>query len=341
MNRRKNALRHYAIYFRPFSIFLMALSIYGCSTLPLTTPINEEEQHEIRSKYFLMVTRQKSCSFVFETDTTIKFNTPLQNGTITGNLLIMEPAYLSFTSLGPFGQPILLYSSNQKNFKLLSIPDQRIYAGTVDTDSYRRYAPEGFEPGATYSWLTARVPQNGLELTWISRDGKGRGYWITFKQPVAGIGKNYVLFDPDQGVILQHILENNKGKILMDVRYSHFVNIIDGESPKDTNQCLVPQKIEIQALKGKSSIEILLENPFVVNRKIKEKPLRINEISAPTAGVTDYGLLFVDGTDNHLKYVEEDIRAVKRACRSTTVLKVILETSLLSDEEAHSDDRLY
>ncbi len=35
----------------------------------------------------------------------------------------------------------------------------------------------------------------------------------------------------------------------------------------------------------------------------------------------------------NLKYVEEDIRAVKRACRSTTVLKVILETSLLEENE--------
>jgi deoxyribose-phosphate aldolase len=35
----------------------------------------------------------------------------------------------------------------------------------------------------------------------------------------------------------------------------------------------------------------------------------------------------------NLKLVEEDIRAVKRACRSNTVLKVILETSLLKDEE--------
>ncbi len=35
----------------------------------------------------------------------------------------------------------------------------------------------------------------------------------------------------------------------------------------------------------------------------------------------------------NLKYVEEDIRAVKRACRSTTVLKVILETSLLDENE--------
>jgi len=34
-----------------------------------------------------------------------------------------------------------------------------------------------------------------------------------------------------------------------------------------------------------------------------------------------------------LKYVENDIRAVKRACRSTTVLKVILETSMLTDQE--------
>ncbi|MCF6366934.1 MAG: deoxyribose-phosphate aldolase [Bacteroidales bacterium] len=35
----------------------------------------------------------------------------------------------------------------------------------------------------------------------------------------------------------------------------------------------------------------------------------------------------------NIKYVEEDIRAVQRACRSTTVLKVILETSLLTEEE--------
>ncbi len=35
----------------------------------------------------------------------------------------------------------------------------------------------------------------------------------------------------------------------------------------------------------------------------------------------------------NIKYVENDIRAVKRACRSTTVLKVILETSLLTEEE--------
>jgi len=34
-----------------------------------------------------------------------------------------------------------------------------------------------------------------------------------------------------------------------------------------------------------------------------------------------------------LKKVEEDIRAVKRACRSTTILKVIIETGLLIDDE--------
>lgn len=34
-----------------------------------------------------------------------------------------------------------------------------------------------------------------------------------------------------------------------------------------------------------------------------------------------------------LKLVEEDIRAVRRATRSTTILKVIIETSLLTDEE--------
>ena len=35
----------------------------------------------------------------------------------------------------------------------------------------------------------------------------------------------------------------------------------------------------------------------------------------------------------NLKLVEEDIRAIKRACRSTTLLKVIIETSLLTEAE--------
>jgi len=35
----------------------------------------------------------------------------------------------------------------------------------------------------------------------------------------------------------------------------------------------------------------------------------------------------------NLKLVEEDIRAIKRACRSNTVLKVIIETILLTEEE--------
>jgi len=35
----------------------------------------------------------------------------------------------------------------------------------------------------------------------------------------------------------------------------------------------------------------------------------------------------------NIKLVEEDIRAIKRACRKTTILKVILETGLLTDDE--------
>ena len=37
--------------------------------------------------------------------------------------------------------------------------------------------------------------------------------------------------------------------------------------------------------------------------------------------------------ERNLKYVEEDIRAVRRATRGTTILKVIIETSLLTEEE--------
>lgn len=57
--------------------------------------------------------------------------------------------------------------------------------------------------------------------------------------------------------------------------------------------------------------------------------------SAIENGATELDMVLNVGAlkSGNVKLVEEDIRAIKRACRSTTVLKVILETGLLTDEE--------
>lgn len=57
--------------------------------------------------------------------------------------------------------------------------------------------------------------------------------------------------------------------------------------------------------------------------------------SAMASGATELDMVINVGAlkSGNLKLVEEDIRAIKRACRSTTVLKVILETGLLTEAE--------
>jgi len=57
--------------------------------------------------------------------------------------------------------------------------------------------------------------------------------------------------------------------------------------------------------------------------------------SAVASGATELDMVINVGAlkSGNLKLVEEDIRAIKRACRSTTLLKVILETGLLTDAE--------
>jgi deoxyribose-phosphate aldolase len=57
--------------------------------------------------------------------------------------------------------------------------------------------------------------------------------------------------------------------------------------------------------------------------------------SAIENGATELDMVLNVGAlkSGNVKLVEEDIRAIKRACRSTTVLKVILETGLLTDAE--------
>ncbi len=57
--------------------------------------------------------------------------------------------------------------------------------------------------------------------------------------------------------------------------------------------------------------------------------------NAVANGATELDMVINVGAlkSGNVKLVEEDIRAIKRACRSTTILKVILETGLLTDEE--------
>jgi deoxyribose-phosphate aldolase len=57
--------------------------------------------------------------------------------------------------------------------------------------------------------------------------------------------------------------------------------------------------------------------------------------SAIENGATELDMVINVGAlkSGNLKLVEEDIRAIKRSCRSTTKLKVILETGLLTESE--------
>ena len=57
--------------------------------------------------------------------------------------------------------------------------------------------------------------------------------------------------------------------------------------------------------------------------------------SAINSGADELDMVINVGAlkSRNLKLVEEDIRAIKRACRSKTILKVIIETVLLTEEE--------
>lgn len=57
--------------------------------------------------------------------------------------------------------------------------------------------------------------------------------------------------------------------------------------------------------------------------------------SALASGADELDMVINIGAlkSRNLKLVEEDIRAIKRACRSNTILKVIIETGLLTEDE--------
>ena len=252
-------------------LFLLSVSLLllqGCARPVLQTyPASEQEAQLTASaftRYQKIYQDECACCLDAEADATVSVSGWFSNhtGKLSGYLQAMEPGYIKFVALNPLGQPIFIFLTNGKFFKGLNILEGRAYMGSVNSEIFKKFAPPGFDPGFTYYWLTGKLPPGDIEILKVRRDKEHNGYWLQVRHEQSGIDR-MILFDPEEFVILRHIIMSDRGDHVVDLLYEGYQpgyvrekqlaakdQGMIGSSDLKEKLCKIPTKIRVSSNSG-------------------------------------------------------------------------------------------
>ena len=264
-------MRRVSICARLHLLFLLAvflLFLQGCTRQVLQTyPASQDDIQSATSaftRYRQIYQAECACCLDAEVDAAVFVSGLFSNHTwkLSGYLQAMEPGDIKFAALNPLGQPILILLTNGNTFKSLNVSEGRAYSGSVNSETFRKFAPAGFDPENSYYWLTGRLPPENIEILEVKRDKDQDGYWLQVRFGKSGID-NMILFDPKEFVILRHIVLSDRGDLLLDLVYEDYQpgyvgdkQLAESDQEKigstGSNEviCKIPTKIRVSSSSG-------------------------------------------------------------------------------------------
>ena len=250
--------------------FLLAVSfllLQGCASHMQTYPASEQESQLAISaftKYKQIYQDECVCCLDAEVDAAVSVSGWFSNhtGKLSGYLQGMEPGYVKFVALNPLGQPILILLTNGKIFKSLNVLEGRAYTGSVNSETFKKFVPPGFKPEFFYYWLTGRLPPGDIEILKVRRDKEQNAYWLQIRYEQSGLD-SMILFDPEEFVILRHIVMDARGEHLVDLAYGDYQPAyasekqladrdqgINGRLSLSEKICKIPTKLSVSSNSG-------------------------------------------------------------------------------------------
>lgn len=209
-----------------FFLLITLPVLQGCATHMQTYPASQHEEQITRAafeRYLKKYEDECSCCIDAEVDVRLSvsgwFNDHTAN--LSGYLQAMEPGFIKFVALNPLGQPILVLSTNGIIFKSFNILEGKAYIGSAESETFRKFAPPGFEPQFFYYWLSGRQPPGAIEILDVRRDRMQNAYWLKIRYEDSG-QNSLVLFDPETLVVLKQIFINGKGDHVAELSYEEF-----------------------------------------------------------------------------------------------------------------------
>jgi outer membrane lipoprotein-sorting protein len=245
--------------------FLPLVFIQGCTRSLLQTDPASEQEFELASKAFAQYQEVSAdlcgCCLDAEIDAALSvsgwFND--HTGKLTGYLQAMEPSYIKFIAINPLGQPLFILVTNGNIFKSFNVFEEKIYLGSVDSKAYKKFAPQGFDPEFSYYWLTGRLQPGEWQPRAVMRDREQDAFWLQINHAESSTD-SMVLFDPEDMVLLRHVLRDARGEHLVDITYKDHLSL-----PGKDGKCSGPRPAAmpsslVSSKAGAEKVEIKLHS---------------------------------------------------------------------------------
>jgi len=264
-------VRRFSSYAVPCFVFLLSVSLFflqGCARPLLQTfPASEQEIQFAAlafTKHKQIYQDECACCLDAEVDAAVSVSGWFSNhtGKLSGYLQAMEPGNIKFVALNPLGQPILILLTNGRVFKILNVLEGKAYIGSVNSETFKKFAPPGFDPEFSYYWLTGRFPPGDIDILKVRRDKEQNGYWLQVRHEQSDID-SMILFEPEESVVLRQIILSDRGDHLVDLVYEdHQPGYVEKKHLAESDQekidtvdsgkerCKIPTKISFSSNSG-------------------------------------------------------------------------------------------
>lgn len=232
-------------------VLMFCCCLSGCSVLPGTLHVSQDEVQETISRFKSMIDRQRQCHCCVDARARVTFKSLLHNGSINGYLQAMMSSSFKFVGVNPFGQPLVVLTTDGHSFTYLSVPESKGYVGKVSGETFTKYAPHGFQPDQAFSLLMGRLAPGIIQIWDVSRDEKGQGFWfrLTYKNKETS-GVSLVLFEPGRQLIRRHLIVDEGDEVMMNIFYDEY----------NDDLCPLPGRVTVRSLQLKSSMELSLQD---------------------------------------------------------------------------------
>lgn len=206
--------------------FSLVLS-QGCTRTVLQTyPASSDEIATVKEAFarFRQFGREQcSCCLDAEVDVTVSISGWISDhtGKFSGYLQAMQPGYMKFVAINPLGQPLYIFTTDGRIFTGLNVHTEKAYLGSVQSQTYMKFAPLGFEPEFSYYWLTGRLPPGDTRIVAVTRNREPGKFWLRIHR-VPATTDSMILFDPANLLILRHVMLDERGERLVDIRYDDY-----------------------------------------------------------------------------------------------------------------------
>jgi hypothetical protein len=254
------------LYHIIFAVLLLLLQ--GCARPVLQTlPASEDEIQFAASafKSYKILQEECACCLDAEVDAVLSVSGRFSNNhtrKLSGYLQAMEPGYIKFVALNPLGQPFLILLTNGKIFKSINVLEGKAYLGSVNSETFKKIVPPGFDPGFSYYWLTGRLVPGDVEIVKVRRDRKQNGYWLQIRYEQSGT-ESMILFNPEESLVLRQIVMSASGDYLVDLVYGEYqarhmkekgvgdrASEITGSTDSREELCKIPTKLSVSSSVG-------------------------------------------------------------------------------------------